>query len=276
MSDHLCECGCGTPTNTAPQTHRKKGLIKGQPMRFARGHRIRREPTVPAPNPSGLCMCGCGHPTNVAKVTNGGLGHRNGHPVPFLKGHHNRNRPELFWTHVRKGDGCWEWVVLASRPVTARCAGTDGRFLLTDGRMRWPTAPSHPGCSFAIAATTSHAYAPTTCSSAHRTTTSRIWWPRGSTSEANASRDRGSQRPTCWRFGEGWQQGSGRATSLAGMASIPQRSPTSRLDGRGRGCVTLPSEESATLLCRPGTSCSVGFADRFGARRSACRRTWSR
>lgn len=34
----LCECGCGRPTKPAPQSHTAKGWVKGEPMRFLRGH----------------------------------------------------------------------------------------------------------------------------------------------------------------------------------------------------------------------------------------------
>jgi hypothetical protein len=35
----LCECGCGQPTTIPDKTNRKLGRVKGQPMRFIRGHR---------------------------------------------------------------------------------------------------------------------------------------------------------------------------------------------------------------------------------------------
>jgi hypothetical protein len=35
----LCECGCGQPAAIAGSTDRGRGYIKGQPTRFARGHR---------------------------------------------------------------------------------------------------------------------------------------------------------------------------------------------------------------------------------------------
>lgn len=34
----LCECGCGQPTSIAPQTVKKRGWVKGQPLRFVRTH----------------------------------------------------------------------------------------------------------------------------------------------------------------------------------------------------------------------------------------------
>ena len=33
-----CHCGCGQKTNIALQTDRRRGHIKGEPMRFIHGH----------------------------------------------------------------------------------------------------------------------------------------------------------------------------------------------------------------------------------------------
>ena len=40
----LCECGCGQETPLARCTDRSKGIIKGQPLRFIRGHHSRLRP----------------------------------------------------------------------------------------------------------------------------------------------------------------------------------------------------------------------------------------
>jgi len=47
----LCECGCGQPTRIAVNNHRGYGYVKGQPMKFLRGHSQRRSrnPAPPAP-----------------------------------------------------------------------------------------------------------------------------------------------------------------------------------------------------------------------------------
>lgn len=42
----ICACGCGTPTEPAKWTVRRKGLVKGQPTRYARGHNSRIYPSV--------------------------------------------------------------------------------------------------------------------------------------------------------------------------------------------------------------------------------------
>jgi len=40
----LCECGCGELTNLAPQTVTAKGWVKGEPVRFIKGHQCRLSP----------------------------------------------------------------------------------------------------------------------------------------------------------------------------------------------------------------------------------------
>lgn len=37
-SMNLCECGCGKPTTIASKNNRKNGYVKGQPMKFLKGH----------------------------------------------------------------------------------------------------------------------------------------------------------------------------------------------------------------------------------------------
>lgn len=37
-----CECGCGNPAPLAPHNRRELGWIKGEPIRFIRGHQLRR------------------------------------------------------------------------------------------------------------------------------------------------------------------------------------------------------------------------------------------
>ena len=36
-----CECGCGQKTNISPQTDKKRGYVKGEPVRFIRGHQLK-------------------------------------------------------------------------------------------------------------------------------------------------------------------------------------------------------------------------------------------
>ncbi len=37
-STRLCECGCGQPTKPAPYSNKRKGWVKGQPLRFLDKH----------------------------------------------------------------------------------------------------------------------------------------------------------------------------------------------------------------------------------------------
>lgn len=43
----LCECGCGQRTRLAPQTAVSKGWIRGEPLRFIRGHANRTKQRPP-------------------------------------------------------------------------------------------------------------------------------------------------------------------------------------------------------------------------------------
>jgi hypothetical protein len=42
----LCECGCGDPAPIARQTDRRRGVRRGEPLRFIRGHGGRTKVTV--------------------------------------------------------------------------------------------------------------------------------------------------------------------------------------------------------------------------------------
>ena len=42
----LCQCGCGLPAPIAARTYAKWGHVKGEPMRFARGHASRMGPSA--------------------------------------------------------------------------------------------------------------------------------------------------------------------------------------------------------------------------------------
>lgn len=47
----LCECGCGEATSIAPRNDWTRGIVKGQPMRFKRGHSARSHLYPPGENP---------------------------------------------------------------------------------------------------------------------------------------------------------------------------------------------------------------------------------
>jgi len=46
MSKGLCQCGCDARTSISKQNHKKKGWVKGQPLRFLKGH-DKRKSSVP-------------------------------------------------------------------------------------------------------------------------------------------------------------------------------------------------------------------------------------
>lgn len=37
----LCQCGCGATTGVAPENDRSKSWVKGAPLKFIRGHRVK-------------------------------------------------------------------------------------------------------------------------------------------------------------------------------------------------------------------------------------------
>ena len=94
----LCECGCGRPAPIAQETRKNRGMVKGQPMRFLKGHGGRvnsRAPKVDlTPSPEkGLCECGCGLPAPIARQTNNKLGYTRGQAQRFIRGHGNKGKP---------------------------------------------------------------------------------------------------------------------------------------------------------------------------------------
>jgi hypothetical protein len=86
IPEGYCKCGCGQLAPLASQTYTKRGWVKGEPVRFIRGHANRIDNFVAAPNPSGLCMCGCGERTPLARHTQRGTTIK-GKPIRFLPGH---------------------------------------------------------------------------------------------------------------------------------------------------------------------------------------------
>lgn len=88
----LCGCGCGAPTWIATITSRKRGWVKGQPVKYRRGHGSYgiRTVGIEPPNPSGLCLCGCGTRTNLSAVTSRVTGDVRGEPLRFRLGHARR------------------------------------------------------------------------------------------------------------------------------------------------------------------------------------------
>jgi hypothetical protein len=101
-------CGCGGQTPSAEKTEPEKGYVKGQPVRYIRGHhnrswrgrrksrnqkaRTSRAALEIGPNPSGLCMCGCGETTSIAGASNPSKGEVRGTRQRYIRGHNVRER----------------------------------------------------------------------------------------------------------------------------------------------------------------------------------------
>jgi hypothetical protein len=142
---HLCECGCGAETPLASKTNRALGHVKGQSMRFLRGHNRRaadwslrgRDPLA---NATGLCLCGCGQATAIATKTDRSKGWIKGQPLAYARGHNATitNRPrrvavsEDDWTVEDRGyeTPCWIWKgkSRASGRSDHRKVGIDGHY----------------------------------------------------------------------------------------------------------------------------------------------------
>lgn len=102
-----CRCGCGQKTNLAPQTHRKKGWVKGQPLPYLIGHASRREPPQDSleryinqewKHPRGLCQCGCGQKTALATKTQPERGTVKGQPLRYISSHHIKRHDRVAMT----------------------------------------------------------------------------------------------------------------------------------------------------------------------------------
>lgn len=94
-----CRCGCGRKTNLAPYSAADRDQVKGEPMRFLKGHYIgKRTPRPPGPAP--LCACGCGEPTTL----------RYGRYAKFSKSGHARRKPVSYTVEDRGFRTlCWIW-----------------------------------------------------------------------------------------------------------------------------------------------------------------------
>lgn len=105
----LCECGCGGRAPIATRTRPERGLKKGEPQRFIRGHATRDGAllaSIEPPNPSGICLCGCGLPTSIATYSHARCGIVKGHHHRYRPGHARRVNPDT--NYVVVGD-CWIW-----------------------------------------------------------------------------------------------------------------------------------------------------------------------
>lgn len=117
-----CHCGCGEKTKPSPQGHKKKGVSKGDPLKYILYHlklrsRILFEEkydcvcgTNNCGIPYGICHCGCGYNTPIAEETRLSVGRIKGKPRAFIPHHHKRKHGQCLkscaspayktWTHM--------------------------------------------------------------------------------------------------------------------------------------------------------------------------------
>lgn len=131
-TDGLCECGCGRSTAIAQRTDAGKGWVKGEPLRYVRGHtggdgkagarrreladEHRRLWAEEAPGVEyGYCQCGCGAPT--APAGNTFWPHRRvmGEPLRFVAGHRQlveKGKRAVAYRVEDRGHEtpCWIWT----------------------------------------------------------------------------------------------------------------------------------------------------------------------
>ncbi len=133
---HLCECGCGQPTNLSPKTSTREGYVKGRPYRFLHTHAQRRPLVAYGP---ALCQCGCGQVTNFVTKTETRRGTQRGQPRRFVAGHQSRKQ-HVTGPYRQSHDRRRLHVVLAERalghqlPPRAQVHHVDG-----DGLNNTPT-----------------------------------------------------------------------------------------------------------------------------------------
>lgn len=111
----LCECGCGRPAPLARKTERKRGWVKGQPIRFIQGHNAGSGVPVAVQPTDGRCACGCGLATPLAPSSRASRGRVKGQPVRYLPSHNGNNRSgtlrhRLFDRLIIDPSGCLLWT----------------------------------------------------------------------------------------------------------------------------------------------------------------------
>jgi len=114
IPEGLCQCGCGQRTKINTQDRPARGLRRGQPSRFVKGHNARQYSLDAPPPPIQMCACGCGLPTSIAKQNDPKRGYVRGQRMKYRLGHKKPKitTPQGFWKHVdRRGpDECWPWL----------------------------------------------------------------------------------------------------------------------------------------------------------------------
>lgn len=107
-SPGICQCGCGQPTPIAQKTRTSQDQIKGQPLKYLKGHcspQKRREAckkgwvtkrALPGPETgvegAPLCKCGCGLLAPIAKQHRKERGIVKGQIMDYISGHNLRSR----------------------------------------------------------------------------------------------------------------------------------------------------------------------------------------
>lgn len=132
----LCECGCGEPTPLALRDRRGTGRVKGQSVRFLRGHhakllsaqRIAQLPVAEAQAEVKLCECGCGEPAPIARRNYLDIGVLKGQPMRFIQSH--RPKPPAPENVVKLCEcGCGRPTPIARRTGRGNKKGQSVRFL---------------------------------------------------------------------------------------------------------------------------------------------------
>lgn len=125
LAEGLCECGCGERTRLAPATIKRLGWVKGEPIRFVKGHnrghalppeeRARRVSELRdywrlAGVEYGFCLCGCGQRTAVSEESDWSRLWLAGEPRMFVLDHDRRQSP-VDYVEMDCGHDtpCWVW-----------------------------------------------------------------------------------------------------------------------------------------------------------------------
>jgi len=114
----MCACGCNQPAPIAKQSNKKKGITKGEPLKFIIGHQNRKHPFREIDDGVKYCKCGCQQIVPPAKKSNGKT--QKGERPDYVAGHFPRVRygelADRFWSKVdiRGADECWPWIAAVS------------------------------------------------------------------------------------------------------------------------------------------------------------------
>jgi len=99
-----CHCACGEKTNPAPFTNPARDYVKGEPVKYVKGHGSRSKDwkkrwNSEGPNPSGICQYnGCDQPTLLSANTVWHLGIIRGEPLRMCPKHKHPGRKKATLT----------------------------------------------------------------------------------------------------------------------------------------------------------------------------------